>query len=93
MSNKVTFNNPIVKQLYEIANSNLVAELRTPESIEDILYPHIRAIIDDKLAYEEAKKWSEFDSVVKHVENNNIIFEKLNFNTSMCFSLYMYIYQ
>ena len=36
MSDELSFNNPIVKQLYDIANSKLVAELRIPEDIEDI---------------------------------------------------------
>ena len=76
MSDKLSFNNPIVNQLYDIANSNLVAELKTPQDIEDILYPFIRAVIDDNIAYEEAKKWSKFVSVIEHIENNNKYMER-----------------
>jgi hypothetical protein len=49
-------------------------------------------VIDDNNAYEEAKKWNEFNAVIKHVENDEKIFEKMNFNMSMCVSLYMFIY-
>jgi hypothetical protein len=92
MSDIITFNNPILQQLYDISNSKIVADLKFPEDIENILYPHIRAVIDDMNAYEEAKKWISFDAVIKHIENNEKFFEKMNFNMSMCVSLYMSIY-
>lgn len=86
------FKNQILQGLYDIANSQLVAKLETPEDIHAILYPFIRAVIDNPEALEEASNWFPFTSVLQHLETDQPAFKLMPFEISMTFSLYMYIY-
>jgi hypothetical protein len=86
------FNNQILQGLYDIANSQVVANLKTPEDIYAILYPFIRAVIDNPEAFEEASSWSPFISVLEHLRIKEPMYKLMPFEVSMSFTLYMYIY-
>jgi hypothetical protein len=86
------FKNQILQGLYDIANSQIVADLKTPEDIHAILYPFIRAVIDNPEALEEASSWNHFMSILHHLETKEPTFILLPFDVSMSFALYMYIY-
>ncbi len=92
MSETKTFNNIILQRLHEVANSNLVANLKTPNDICDVIYPYVRAVIDDVNAYEESKTSYVYKCISSHIESNIPYYKLMDFNTSMCFTLYMYIY-
>ena len=88
----IKFNNTKVQKLYDIAHSREVALLENTADIKNILLPLINDVINDTDAYFEAKKWNEFNGIVKHIEENDIMFIRMDEEASMCFSLYMFIY-
>jgi hypothetical protein len=92
MSQTHTFNNNILQRLHEVANSTVVANLKTATEICNILYPYVREVIDDPYAYEESKTSPIYKSISKHVESGLPEFKRMNLDTSMCFTLYMNIY-
>ena len=90
--NSIKFNNDKVQKLYDISHSDTVANLKNPTDIKNILLSLINDIIFDTDAYLEARKWKNFNAVIQHIENDNNIFNRMDFDTSICFSLWMYIY-
>jgi hypothetical protein len=92
MSESHTFNNNILQLLHEVVTSRLVADLKTPTDICDVLYPYVRSVIDDENAYEESKKSYVYKCISNHVESGLPEYKRMDFETSMCFTLYMYIY-
>jgi hypothetical protein len=92
MSQTHTFNNNILQLLHEVANSKLVANLKTANEIRDILYPYVREVINDSSAYEESKTSYIYKCISSHVESGIPEYKRMDFETSMCFTLYMYIY-
>ncbi len=93
MNTDITFNNTKVQKLYNLANSSPVAKLENTTDIKNALLPYINDVINDTEAYLEAReKWGAFYSVVKHVEKQENTYIRMDYDTSMCFSLYMYIY-
>ncbi len=93
MNTHITFNNTKVQTLYNLANSSPVANLKNTTDIKNALLPYINDVINDTEAYLEAReKWDAFHSVVNHVEKQEITFTRMDYDTSMCFSLFMYIY-
>jgi hypothetical protein len=92
MSHIHNFNNNILQMLHEVANSKLVANLKSPTEICDVLYPYVRAVIDDPDAYEESKKFPIYKCISEHVQSGLPEYKRMGLETSMCFTLYMYIY-
>jgi hypothetical protein len=88
----IKFNNQIVQSLYDAANSQVVSKLKTTEDIHAILYPFIRAVIDNPEALEEASSWSPFISVLEHLRIKEPMYKLMPFEVSMSFSLFMFIY-
>ena len=88
------FNNSKVQELYDIANSSAVANLKNTNSIREILFPLIQEIVNNPDAYNEAKEnWYAFEGVSKHYDCIDYKeFKLMDFETSVSFSLYMYIY-
>jgi hypothetical protein len=97
MTETYNFKNQILMRLYETVNSSIVANIKTVDAIHAVLYPYIRAVIDDKEAYEEgiSSGWQPFKAIKDHVEGYNTGYKdflRMDQNTSMSFSLFMYIY-
>jgi hypothetical protein len=94
MNTDITFKNIKVQTLYNLANSYPVAKLVNTTDIKNALLPYINDVINNSEAYLEAReKWDAFNySVVTHVEKQEITYVRMDYDTSMCFSLYMYIY-
>jgi hypothetical protein len=86
------FKNKLVQDLYDRAHSKQVAALKHTDTIKEALLPYITQVINDAVAYSEATTWSEFRGVSHQVETGEKEFEKMDPITSMCFSLWMYIY-
>jgi hypothetical protein len=86
------FNNKLVQDLYDVANSHQVARLRTTEEICYALLRYITPIINNPVAYAEATTWYAFSGVKKHIETGEKEFKLLDPLTSMCVSIYFYIY-
>ncbi len=93
MNTYITFNNTKVQTLYNVANSSPVAKLKNTADIKNALLPYINDVINDTGAYLEAReKWDAFIAVVNHVEKQEKTYIRMDYDTSICFSLYMYIY-
>jgi hypothetical protein len=94
MNTDITFKNTKVQKLYNLAHSRPVAQLKHTTDIKNALLPYINDVINDTDAYLEAReKWDMFNySVVTHVEKQETTYIRMDNETSMCFSLYMYIY-
>ncbi len=93
MNTHIAFNNIKVQTLYNLANSVPIAKLESTADIKNALLPYINDVINDSDAYLEAReKWTAFSSVVNHVEKQENTYVRMDYDTSMCFSLYMYIY-
>ncbi len=93
MNTHITFNNIKVQTLYNLANSSPVAKLENTTDIKNVLLPYINDVINDTDAYLEAReKWNAFTSVINHVEKQEKTYIRMDYDTSMCISLYMYIY-
>jgi hypothetical protein len=90
----INFNNINAQTLYTIANTSTVGSLKHTTDIKNILLPLIKNVINDSEAYSEARtKWDAFNySVVTHVEKEIKEFIRMDYEESMCFSLFMYIY-
>jgi hypothetical protein len=89
----IVFENETAQALYNFANSNKFAKLELLNDMRDHALPFIKAVVEDQSAYEEANsKWQEFRTVKEHLENQKLTFEKLDIETSMCASLWFYIY-
>jgi hypothetical protein len=87
------FENKTVQDLYNFANSNEFAKLDIANEMRDHILPFIKAVVEDKSAYEEAvNKWEEFRTVKEHLETDKLTFNDLDKETSMCTSLWFYIY-
>ena len=89
---KHIFRNKHVQDLHDLVNSYRVANLRTADDIRGALLPYITPIINDPVAYSEATSWSAFYGVKKQIETGKKEFKLLDPLTSMCVSLYFYIY-
>lgn len=89
---KHIFKNRLVQDLYDVVNSPQCARLRTTEEICGALLPYITPIINDPIAYSEAVTWPAFYGVKHHIETGEKEFKKLDPLTSMCVSIYFYIY-
>ena len=94
MNTDITFKNTKVQKLYNLAHSGPVSQLKHTTDIKNALLPYINDVINDTDAYLEAReKWDMFNySVVTHVEKQETTYIRMDNETSMCFSLYMYIY-
>ena len=94
MDSILKFNNSKVQKLYDIANSDLVANLKNTDDIREILFPLIQEIVNNPDAYTEAKeKWYAFKGVSNHYDCQDFKeFKRMDFESSVSFSLYMYIY-
>jgi hypothetical protein len=93
MNADIKFNNSSVQTLYNIAHSKTVANLQNTEDIKNVLLPLINDVINDTEAYLEARtKWNAFSSVVDHVEKQEKTYVRMDYDSSISFSLYMYIY-
>ena len=92
MSELHTFKNNILQLLHEVLNSKLVANLKTPTDICNVIYPYVRAVIDDSSAYEESKTSYIYKCISVHFESGIPEYKRMDLETSMCFTLYMYIY-
>ena len=87
------FENETAQALYNFANSNEFAKLELANDMRDHALPFIKAVVEDQSAYEEANsKWQEFRTVKEHVETQKLTFNNLDLETSMCASLWFYIY-
>lgn len=89
---KCIFNNKLVQDLYDFANSNEVARLRHTDEIRHALLPYITPIINDPVAYSEATTWYPFSGVKNHIETGKKEFKLLDPLTSMCVGVYFCIY-
>jgi hypothetical protein len=89
---KHIFNNRLVQDLYNVVNSPQAARLRTTDEIRGAFLPYITPIINDLVAYAEATTWHPFSGVKHHIETGEKEFKKLDPLTSMCVSIYFYIY-
>ena len=92
MSQSRIFTNSFLQRLNEVANSQSVANLKTTSDIYNVLYPYVRAVIDNPDAYEESKTSSIYKCISEHHETKISTYERMDLNVSMCFTLYMYIY-
>lgn len=93
MTENYIFQNQTLIRLYEVATSQKFADLKYVNHIHDILYPLIRAVIDDTAAYNEGLEstWYPFQSISNHI-NGQHNFHRMSVEVSMSFSLWMYIY-
>ncbi len=92
-STNLQFKNSKVQELYDLANSELVANLKNTNDIREALLPLIQEIVNNQEAYIEAKdKWYAFKGVSNHYDLNLKEFKQMDFESSVCFSLYMYMY-
>jgi hypothetical protein len=92
MLHKQRFSSNILTQLNDIINSPIVANLKTPNDIRDVVYPYVRAVIDYASAYEESKTSYVYKYIGEHIESNMPHYKLMDLNTSMCFTLYMCVY-
>jgi hypothetical protein len=92
IENKHIFKNKLVQDLYDVVNSHQVARLRNTDEIRSALLRYITPIINDPVAYSEATIWPAFYGVKHHIETGEKEFKKLDPLTSMCVSIYFYIY-
>ena len=86
------FSNNHVLDLYNLAHSDEVANMKHVQDITNALLPYIKRVIADPSAYSEAKNWSEFYYVVHQHETGELVFKLMDADSSMCFSLWMGIY-
>lgn len=92
MSNPV-FEFQAVQDLYNKATSQEFADLLVPNAIRNYILPFINAVTEDKSAYEEAiTNWGPFCTIKKHLDTQKPDIEGLDLNTSMCTSLWFFIY-
>ena len=93
MTENYIFKNQTLMRLYETVNSKIVANLKNTEHIHAVLYPYIKAVIDDNEAYQEGQlsSWYPFRAITDHISGKKD-FERMNQEASVSFSLYMYIY-
>ena len=92
MSDTEIFSFNALKQLDEVIKSSTVANLKTANDIHDVIYPYVRAVIDDVDAYEESKTSYIYKCISLHIESGESVYNRMDLETSMCFTLYMYIY-
>jgi hypothetical protein len=92
MSQTHTFKNPILQKLHEVINTPLVANLKTTEEITLVLYPYVRDVINNDEAYDEAKTSNIYINIYHHVESQEPLYKRMDLNTSMCFTLFMFTY-
>jgi hypothetical protein len=92
MSQTFNFKNSNLQRLYDVATSNFVAKIPHTQDIHMVLYPYILLVIKDPEAYQEgiASNWQPFTAIIDHV-NGNKHFKLMDHETSMCFSMFMYI--
>lgn len=89
----LVFEHQSVQDLYKKATSKEFANLVVPNAIRNYILPSINAVTENKSAYEETvTKWWQFSTVKKHLDTEKPQIENLDLNTSMCTSLWMYIY-
>ena len=89
----IVFEHATAQNLYDNANSHAFGCTTTTNGIRDFIIPYVKAVIQDKDAYSELlSKWSSFKTVDQHLKTERSSFEKLDFETSMCTSLWFYIY-
>jgi len=87
------FENETAQALYNFANSNEFAKLELVNDMRDHALPFIKAVIENQPAYEESvSKWQEFRTIKEHLDTQTVTFKKLDLETSMCASLWFYIY-
>jgi hypothetical protein len=87
------FVNKLVENLYKLATSSDVAKITNSYDARNTLLPHIKAVIDDSEAFEEARsKWPAFSIINDHVTYKEPLYVKMDFDTSMCVALWFYIY-
>jgi hypothetical protein len=92
MEHSRIFINQKVQTMYNLCYTEPVAKLNSTNEITNIFLPGIQLILDDPDAYSEAKTWDDFSGVIDQNENKTKLFPAMDFNSSMCFSLWVYIY-
>jgi len=91
--NNMKFDNECVQTLYDKIHSYEVSQLKTTNEIHNALIADILNVINNKDGYKEAcTKWQAFVSISEHIVYNQSTFKQMDFYTSMCFTLWMYIY-
>lgn len=89
----IVFEHAAAKALYDNANSQAFADLLVPNEMRDFILPYVQSVIQDQTAYAEASsKWHEFRTVDEQLKTETPMIETLDLNTSICTSLWLYIY-
>jgi hypothetical protein len=92
MEHNRIFINQKVQALYDLCYTEPIAKLNSTIEICNIFLPLVQLILDDPDAYNEAKTWNDFYGVIEQNENKTKLYPAMDFNSSMCFSLWSYIY-
>ncbi len=89
----IVFENAAAQALYDNANSQAFADIHVPNDMRDFIWPYLQNVIQDQAAYSEViSKWHEFCTVDQQVKSETPTLENLDLNTSICTSLWLYIY-
>lgn len=88
------FKNQNLQILYDVVNSQTVANLKTPNDIHAVLYPFIKTIINNPEALAElfTSTWYPLKSILIHLETKQPTFKLMPFEISMAFDLFMHVY-
>jgi hypothetical protein len=89
----LVFEHQSVQDLYKKATSKEFANLVVPNAIRNYILPSINAVTENKSACQEAlHKWGPFYTVMNHLQSQQPVIQGLDLNTSMCTSLWFFIY-
>jgi hypothetical protein len=89
----IVFENLAVQDLYNNTYSETFAKLENVDEIRDYILPYVQAVIQDPSAYSEATStWEIFSNVAEQLKIETPVFEKLDLNTSVCISLWFFVY-
>ena len=89
----IVFEHAAAQALYDNANSQAFADLLVPNEMRDFILPYVQSVIQDQEAYAEASsKWHEFRTVDEQLKTEKPMIVTLDLNTSICTSLWLYIY-
>ncbi len=88
----VAFHNMKVQALYDALHSEATKILDRPEAIRNALFPFVDDVINDADAYNEARGFHEFHSLITHIEKKKKLSDIYSIYTSLCLELYMYVY-
>jgi hypothetical protein len=61
--------------------------------MRDYILPYVKAVIEDSAAYSEGvNKWDIFSKVTEQLKTKEPVFENKDLETSVCMSLWFYVY-